>query len=180
MASIRPLRVTFIFKVSNEDKAMRVLIAIDGSEYSEAAVTEAATRVWPTNSEIRLITACPLSPAPMGEIWALPPDYFEKLDRVTREHAWAVQDAAKLKLTRSLDPSIKITGNIFTGAPRLVILEEAERWKADLIIVGSHGYGALQRFLLGSVSQAVVSHAKCSVEVVRRPDPVGAKEVKAA
>jgi nucleotide-binding universal stress UspA family protein len=48
-----------------------------------------------------------------------------------------------------------------------MILDEAERWGADLIVVGSHGYRAWERFLLGSVSQAVVSHAKCSVEVVR-------------
>jgi len=48
-----------------------------------------------------------------------------------------------------------------------VILDEAESWGADLIVLGSHGYNAWKRFLLGSVSQAVVSHAKCSVEVVR-------------
>ena len=43
-------------------------------------------------------------------------------------------------------------------------------WKADLIVVGSHGYPTWERLLLGSVSQAVVSHAKCSVEVVRLPE----------
>ena len=48
-----------------------------------------------------------------------------------------------------------------------MILDEAESWGADLIVLVSHGYGPLKRFLLGSVSQAVVSHAKCSVEVVR-------------
>jgi nucleotide-binding universal stress UspA family protein len=116
----------------------------------------------------------------MREIWALPPNYFEVLDQAAREQAVAVQDAAMRKLTRSLVPSIKITSNIMPGAPRSVILEEADRWKADLIVVGSHGYGAWHRLLLGSVSQGIVSHAKCSVEVVRRPDLGRAKEVKAA
>ena len=51
-----------------------------------------------------------------------------------------------------------------------MILDEAQRWGADLIVVGSHGYRAWERFLLGSVSQMVVSHAKCSVEVVRCPE----------
>jgi nucleotide-binding universal stress UspA family protein len=60
-----------------------------------------------------------------------------------------------------------IKGAFAQGSPRSVILDEAESWGADLVVVGSHGYGAWQRFLLGSVSQAVVSHAKCSVEVVR-------------
>jgi nucleotide-binding universal stress UspA family protein len=61
-----------------------------------------------------------------------------------------------------------------------VILEEAERWDADLIVLGSHGYGLWQRFLLGSVSQAVVSHARCSVEVVRLRHRAVAGEKKAA
>ena len=50
-----------------------------------------------------------------------------------------------------------------------IILDEAERWGADLIVVGSHGRRGLKRLWLGSVSQAVVSQAKCSVEIVRCP-----------
>ena len=48
-----------------------------------------------------------------------------------------------------------------------IIMQEAEKFNADLIVVGSHGGGAIERFLLGSVSQAVALHAKCSVEIVR-------------
>jgi nucleotide-binding universal stress UspA family protein len=157
---------------------MRVLLAVDGSPYSEAAVDEVASRVWPADSEIRVITAYELPLAPAPETWALPPDYFEKLDRAAREHAETVEHAVVLKLAKAFDPSIKVTGNILPGSPRSIILEEAEGWKADLIVVGSHGYGAWHRFLLGSVSQAVVSHAKCSVEVVRSRHRTG--EVKAA
>jgi nucleotide-binding universal stress UspA family protein len=54
------------------------------------------------------------------------------------------------------------------GDPRSVILEEAKEWDADLIVVGSHGYTGIKRLLLGSVAQSVVSHAPCSVEVVRQ------------
>ena len=53
------------------------------------------------------------------------------------------------------------------GDPRSVIVDEAENWKADLIVVGSHGYTGIKKWLLGSVAQSVVSHAPCSVEVVR-------------
>jgi nucleotide-binding universal stress UspA family protein len=51
------------------------------------------------------------------------------------------------------------------------ILEEAERWQADLIVVGSHGFGPVKRRLLGSVSQAIALHAHYSVEIVRCPHP---------
>jgi len=158
---------------------MRVLLAVDGSPYSEAAVNEVAARIWPEHCEVRVITAYELPLAPAPETWALPPDYFEKLDRAARESAEAIEQAIVVKLTESLGPAVKVTGNVLPGSPRSIILEEAERWSADLIVVGSHGYGTWHRFLLGSVSQAVVSHAKCSVEVVRiRHRPAG--EVKAA
>ena len=64
---------------------------------------------------------------------------------------------------------MKITSAVPDGPPKRVILEEAEAFGADLIVLGSHGYGAFERFLLGSVSQSVALHAKCSVEIVRRP-----------
>ena len=158
---------------------MRVLLAVDGSPYSETAVNEVAARVWPTGTEVQVITAYELPLAPAPETWALPADYFEKLDRAAREHAESVEQAVVRKLARGLGSSVKVTGNILPGSPRSVILEEAERWNADLIVVGSHGYGAWHRFLLGSVSQAIVSHAKCSVEVVRIRDQ-GMGRVKAA
>lgn len=158
---------------------MRVLLAVDGSPYSDAAVDEVVSRVWPKDAEIRVITAYELPLAPAPETWALPPDYFEKLDRAAREHAETVEHAVVLKLATALDSSVKVTGNILPGSPRSIILEEADRWNADLIVVGSHGYGAWHRFLLGSVSQAIVSHAKCSVEVVRIRNH-GTGEVRAA
>jgi len=84
------------------------------------------------------------------------------------ERAQAIADVAVAKLRDALDKSVSVSGEALAGPPREAILDEADRWKADLIVMGSHGYGAWQRFLLGSVSQAVVSHAKCSVEVVHR------------
>ena len=62
---------------------------------------------------------------------------------------------------------MEVVSQSVPGPPRAVILDEAESWGADLIVIGSHGYGRLERLFLGSVSQSVVSHAKCSVEVVR-------------
>jgi nucleotide-binding universal stress UspA family protein len=56
---------------------------------------------------------------------------------------------------------------VIDGSPKQVIVEQAEQWGADLIVMGCHGFGPVKRFLLGSVSQAVAVHAPCSVEIVR-------------
>jgi nucleotide-binding universal stress UspA family protein len=54
------------------------------------------------------------------------------------------------------------------GDARAEIVGESEKWAADLIVMGSHGYTGIERLLLGSVALSVVSHAPCSVEIVRR------------
>jgi nucleotide-binding universal stress UspA family protein len=150
---------------------MRILLPVDGSSFSDAAVNEVGSRPWPAQTEVKVVTAFQIPMTPTPEVWALPEDYYEKLERMARDHSQAVIDAAVEKLTNTLDKSIKITGEALSGSARAAILDEADRWKADLIVMGSHGYGPWQRFLLGSVSQAVVSHANCSVEVVHRKRP---------
>lgn len=147
---------------------MRILLAVDGSPCSDAAVDEVASRPWPSNSEFRIVSAfqIPLSPTP--DAWAIPVNYYDEIEQAVREQAQKVVDTASARLTKALDQSMNVTGNILAGSPRAVILEESESWNADLIVVGSHGYGTWHRLVLGSVSQAVVLHAKCSVEVVRR------------
>jgi len=56
-----------------------------------------------------------------------------------------------------------------TGDVRERILDSATEWRADLIVLGSHGKRGLQRFLLGSVAEFVARHAKCSVQIIRTP-----------
>ena len=155
---------------------MKILLAVDGSPCSDAAVEEVARRPWPAGSSVKVLTAfeLPLMPSPQG--WALPANYFQDLDLALRKQAQGIVDRALQKLKSKLDKSISLDGALFPGPPRSVILEEAESWRADLIVLGSHGYRAWERFLLGSVSQAVVSHARCSVEVVRHPSGEQATE----
>ncbi len=149
---------------------MRILIAIDGSEYGEAAVDEIARRHSPGDSEVRVISVVN-PPMPLSaESLATSAGYHGELEKIEREGARRAIKKAVARLRRSLKGgSMKITSAILAGAPKRVILEEAEAFGADLIAVGSHGHGALERFLLGSVSQSVALHAKCSVEIVRRP-----------
>ena len=64
-----------------------------------------------------------------------------------------------------------MTTEVTSGAPTRSILGNADAFGADLIVLASHGYGVDERFLLGSVSQGVALHARCSVEIARRPKP---------
>lgn len=147
---------------------MKILLAVDGSAYSDAAIEEVLRRPWPAQSEVKVITAFE-TPLMVGiEPWAATPTYFDQLEKAVREAAEAVTGDALEKLKAIKDTTLEISGGTIQGPPRQVIVEEAERWGADLIIMGSRGLGAWNRLLLGSVSSAVVHHAKCSVEIVRR------------
>jgi nucleotide-binding universal stress UspA family protein len=64
---------------------------------------------------------------------------------------------------------LEAKGTVLSGNTKDVILEEAKKWAADLIVVGVHGRRGFKRFLLGSVSEAVAMNAHCSVVVVRGP-----------
>lgn len=154
---------------------MKILLAVDGSSFSDAAVAEVALRPWPAGSEIKVLSVFEMPLPVTPEAWAIPPQYFEELDNSVRSRAKAIVESAMEKLKASLGQSVTIAGEYVQGAPKHVILDEAASWHADLIVVGSHGYRAWERFLLGSVSQAIVAHANCSVEVVRVPGLVEKK-----
>ena len=85
----------------------------------------------------------------------------------SQEQAEEAIQKAKVYFTAA-DSQLLVHTKILTGNPRNSILDEAEEWGADLIVVGSHGYTGLKRVLIGSVSLAIASHAHCSVEIVRQ------------
>jgi nucleotide-binding universal stress UspA family protein len=142
---------------------MKILLAVDPSSASQAAVDQVATRPWPAGSQVRVLTVVESS-----HPWALAP-IVEEVD--VRAHQ-LVEEAAKHLRSHGLEADAKVG----QGDPKTVILEHAtELMDADLIVMGAHGTGGLERFLLGSVSRAVLRFAPCSVELVRKsPAPQGA------
>ncbi len=147
---------------------MKILLAVDGSECSDEAVNEVANRPWPANTEIKVFSVAklmiPNTPDPFLVVAA---KYRELLD-AQHKRAQAVIEKATAVLREGIGTkALLITARVMEGNPKAVILDEAEEWSADLIVMGSHGHGVLGRFLMGSVSHAVVSHAPCSVEIVR-------------
>jgi nucleotide-binding universal stress UspA family protein len=146
---------------------MRILLAVDGSKCSDAAIAEVARQPWPAGSEIRIVTVAEMPFFPSTEFGTLPQQYYEELEGVARERAHTTVEKAVEQLKRTQVTEIPVDAQVVYEAPREAIVDVAVEWGADLIVLGSHGYRGYKRFLLGSVSQAVVAHAPCSVMVVR-------------
>lgn len=144
---------------------MKVLLAIDGSKYDRATVKELIQRPWPSGTEVRVVSVAhpiPLIREPtLGGAAAHAESLKQQQERSSNDVGKVTEE-----ITKSV-PGLKVSTQVLEGSPKKMIVEEAERWGADLIMVGSHGHGPVERFLLGSVAQAVALHASCSVEIVR-------------
>uniref|UniRef100_J3M685 UspA domain-containing protein n=2 Tax=Oryza brachyantha TaxID=4533 RepID=J3M685_ORYBR len=92
------------------------------------------------------------------------------MDSMDRYMATAADTVvAKARNICTAFPNVKVETRVEKGDPREVICGAAEKAGADMLVMGSHGYGFLQRTLLGSVSNHCVQHCKCPVVVVKRP-----------
>lgn len=148
---------------------MKVLLAVDGSRFSDAAIETVAGRVWPKGTTIRILTAVD-TPLPVtAEGWMLPTTYIGEIESVCKKNAEHYLESARRVLAERLGTTVVIESRLVIGPPKAMILDEEKEWNADLIVLGSHGYTAWERLLLGSVSQGVVAHAGCSVEIARLP-----------
>lgn len=148
---------------------MKILIATDGSNFSQRALEKACelARKWDTVS-FRVISVYEAQVPMAAEPFAISAEYFQKLDDFARQRSEAsVEKSVEFIKARLPNAAISITSSVELGIPAQVIVEEARRWGADLVVVGSHGYGFWGRLALGSVSDAVVHHSPCSVLVVR-------------
>src|SRR6266511_2390220 len=144
---------------------MKILIAVDGSECSDVAVEEVAKRPWPADSEVRIISVA--ETLSLEEL-ELPPRYREDIEVAALHRAETIIERAKASLSDSDARFLPIISTVVIDSPKDAIVEQAERWGADLIVVGAHGYRGPERALLGSVSQAVATQGKCTVEIARR------------
>lgn len=150
---------------------MKIVIGTDGSEFSRRALEQACelAKRWGEVSFRVIAVYEPQAPV-AAEPYGLSPEYFEQLDRYARNRAEDnARDAAELINGKFPDGSVTVNTEVTLGRPARVIVEAAENWPADMIIVGSHGHGFWGRLALGSVSDAILHHAPCSVLIVRDP-----------
>lgn len=156
---------------------MKVLIAYDGSSYADAALDDLRGAGLPREVEALVVT--------VGDVLMTPPSRYEtymlaltsqKATSVlapAREQASQALEEARVLATeasrrvRSYFPGWEARAEALVGTPSRELIQKAERWKADLIVVGSQGRSALGRLFLGSVSKKVVTEVRCSVRVAR-------------
>lgn len=145
---------------------MKILVAYDGSRFAEAAIDELLERPWPAGSEVRLVTAIePVGLVPPAAGLELFSPLGEKLEARLRENCYRQIQVALSRLAAR--PDLATSYEIRGGEAKHALLAAIRDWKPDLVLAGSHGKSPFERLLLGSVSHALVSHAPCSVEIVR-------------
>jgi nucleotide-binding universal stress UspA family protein len=145
---------------------MKALIAYDGSACADSALNDLKRAGLSGEVEMTVVT--------VAELWLPPPSATFKsvLTSETEQLPAPIEAALNLAMAASrrlqtIFPAWDVRAETLVGSPASAILNKADEWKPDLIVVGSHGRSALGRFILGSVSQKIVTEAHCSVRVAR-------------
>jgi len=158
---------------------MKILIAYDGSESADTAIDGLQRAGLPAESVEALVLS-------IGEVWLPPSTPDEVVSSPTlpglkeaRERAAQVMEEAEQlaqrghKRVQQNFTGWQVSHEVRNGSPGFELLKFAREWPADLIVVGSHGHTALGRFVLGSVSQKVLTEASTTVHVGRRNPGTG-------
>ena len=134
----------------------RILIAVDGSAGGLSATRLGGEMAAGHDSEVLLVHAVPL-----------PPIVADVDQSISEQSLTYFEDVAERTLTTAGDIldqlDVKHEAIVRPGSPADVVLDVAENRDVDLIVVGHRGYGAMKRFLLGSVSSKLAHHARCAL-----------------
>lgn len=143
----------------------RVVVGYDGSSHADRAVDAAADQIA-TGGIVHVVTAFrqEADPRLADHLQQLPDEFRYVYDPVADE---AERQNAVLERLRAR--GVQCAGHIVPDDPAVAILDVARREDADLVVVGSRGLGGVQRFLRGSVSARIATHAPTSVLVVHEP-----------
>jgi nucleotide-binding universal stress UspA family protein len=146
---------------------MKVLLAIDDSHCSCEAIESVLERPWPEKTRFHIFSVVePFHPEYAGWHASYVPLAIEaQHDRMAATRKLVEGYANRLK-ERFGDDSV--SSAVAEGYIKDRIIEAAQTWPADLIVMGSHGRTGLEKLLMGSVSQSVMSSAPCSVEIVKK------------
>ena len=138
---------------------MKILLAVDHSKYSEAALQALIRQIRPQNTEVAVLHVMEVSLADFESR-----QNFEKIRTARLEKA---KNLVELYAKQLNEEGYAAKPVVEEGDAKTAIIHFAEKWTPDVIFVGSHGRRTLKRLKLGSVTDAVARHASCSVEIVR-------------
>ncbi|NNE64983.1 MAG: universal stress protein [Pyrinomonadaceae bacterium] len=147
---------------------MKILIATDGSEYSDEAVKKVCDFVRIDEATALKVISVAEPVAPSAPFGVSDEYYIQVREALEKAAVTDVDNAFELVTECVAGRTASVEKATLSGKPAEAILEAADNWRADLIVVGSHGRGFFGRMLMGSVSSAIVKHAECSVLVVRK------------
>lgn len=145
---------------------MKILFATDGSDFSKKAGDAIVEYFGETVIDIKVLSVYEAFAPMAAEPFAVSAEFYQDLETAAKNQAAGFTHQTAGEISKRM-PNAKVTEETAMGTPNRVIVDKAEEWGADLIIVGSHGRGFWGRVMLGSVSDAVLHHAPCSVLVVR-------------
>lgn len=145
---------------------MNILLAIDGSKFSQSAIQTVIAQAQPNNTDLRVLHVIEPIPEYADSLsWG----YGLQAGEVLQEEREQAQGLVARAAQELRNAGFEVATAVEVGDAKTVIVDAAAEWPADLIVLGSHGRKGLERFLMGSVSEAVARHAPCSVEIVRPP-----------
>jgi nucleotide-binding universal stress UspA family protein len=154
---------------------MNLLLAVDDSQPSEAAIREVLSRPWPEGTCVRVLSVAPErlgSPVPGPPIGFAGMTHEPVLQSMLMDNREMLRDAAGRTAQRAAEQleqhGLRVDTCVREGSAGSEIVQEAGGWPADLIVVGSRGHGGFARLLLGSTASHVLHHAPCSIEIVRK------------
>lgn len=142
---------------------MKVLIAADDAVFAEEIINFVVNNGWPAKTEFRILHVIDWPLEAEMHSSSLMDEYLEKRYQLGKQICKNIAETISKTMK-----DVSVEQEILNGHAAERILNVAEGWKADQIIVGSHGRSGLGLFLLGSVSSAVVANAHCTVTVIRK------------
>ena len=144
---------------------MKILLAVDDSSYSRHASRTLVAQFRPQNTEVRVLSVVePISVYISADAF---PHFTPQVEAIEQDRRKQATDLVNRVAKQAEEAGFSASRAVDFGDPKTKIIENASSWGADLIVMGSHGWKGINRFLLGSVSEAVARHAHCSVEIVR-------------
>lgn len=147
---------------------MKIVLATDGTRYSGAALDMLLKLSLGEGDAVRVVSVVDLALPTVLDMYGDSLPDTGTLEKDAKAAAIQVVEDARARLAAE-HPSAasNISIDVLFGSPERRIVESAEEFGADLIVVGSHGHNQWERLLLGSVSNSIVHHAPCSVLVAR-------------